>query len=66
MCTPLNLRIQEAEADKSLNSQTARTSSATQQNPVLKNQKVKKKSITVSELRLTFLSFLYDLVFVTP
>lgn len=58
MCTPLNLRIQEAEADKSLNSQTARTSRATQQNPVLKNQKGKKKSITVSELRLTFLSFL--------
>lgn len=58
MCTPLNLRIQEAEADKSLNSQTARTSRATQQNAVLKNQKGKKKSITVSELRLTFLSFL--------
>lgn len=38
-----NPRIQEAEAGKSLNSQTARTSTATQQNPVLKNQRGKKK-----------------------
>lgn len=50
-------RIQEAEADKSLNSQTARTFTATQQNPVLKNQRGK-RSITVPELGLTFLSFL--------